>query len=141
MKFVVPGSRVLLGPRIVSRYRYCNHQTMLEKIDQIESEATAALAEATDAEKLERFRIMYLGSKGVVKNLMALLKEVPKEQKPQFGKRANALRQSIQASYETRKAEIGSARHPATVPSSTSPYPVTRRGLGGSTSSPRRSMS
>ena len=82
---------------------------MLEKIDQIESEATAALAEATDAEKLERFRITYLGSKGVVKNLMALLKEVPKEQKPQFGKRANALRQSIQASYETRKAEIGSA--------------------------------
>jgi len=82
---------------------------MLETIDQLESQANADLAGVADADQLEQFRIKYLGSKGSVKNLMAQLKDVPKEQKPAFGKRANEVRQQVQAAFEQRKTELGAA--------------------------------
>jgi phenylalanyl-tRNA synthetase alpha chain len=82
---------------------------MLEKLDQLEGEAQADLDAATSPEELERFRIKYLGSKGAIKGVMAMLKSVPKEQKPQFGQRANALRQRFQDAFENKKGAAGSA--------------------------------
>ncbi len=80
---------------------------MPQRIDQLQSEAAADLAAVTNAEQLEAFRIKYLGSKGALKSLMALLKEVPKDQKKEFGQRANALRQSLQADFEQKKDSLG----------------------------------
>ena len=59
------------------------------------------------AADLERFRIKYLGSKGAIKGLTRLLREVPPDQKPVFGQRANALRQQVQSAFEARKSELG----------------------------------
>ena len=44
--------------------------------------------------------IKYLGSKGSLKGLMSMLKDIPKEQKPEFGQRANALRQQVQQAVQ-----------------------------------------
>lgn len=82
---------------------------MLEKITELETQAKADLAAVQSANELEQFRIKYLGSKGAVKSLMGLLKDVPKEQKPQFGQQANALRQHLEAEYEKLKGDLGSA--------------------------------
>ena len=82
---------------------------MLDKIDKLGVQARAELDRVIDVDSLERFRIKYLGSKGVVRNLMAMLKEVPKDLKPQFGKRANALRKQIQETFDTKKAELVNA--------------------------------
>lgn len=83
---------------------------MLDRIDQLENRARADLAAASDAAALEQFRIRYLGSKGEVKALMGLIKEVPGEQKRDFGQRANAARQGIQEAFEARKQELGGAK-------------------------------
>mgnify|MGYP001412366743 CR=1 FL=1 len=80
---------------------------MLERIDQLEREAQADLAAINGADDLERFRIKYLGSKGAVKALMGLLKDVPREQKPAFGQRANALRQQLEAAFNELKEQLG----------------------------------
>lgn len=82
---------------------------MLERIDEVEQAATAALAEAGSAESLEAFRVRFLGPKGEVKGLMGLLKDVPREDKPAFGQRANALRQKLEADLEARLASLGVA--------------------------------
>ena len=81
---------------------------MLARIDQVESEAQADLAAVRSDDQLEQFRIKYLGSKGRIKALMATLKSVPRDQKPQFGQRANALRHHLQEAYQTRRAQVGS---------------------------------
>lgn len=82
---------------------------MLEKIEQLAQQARADLAGVADADALEQFRIKYLGSKGAVKQLMGLIKDVPKDLKREFGQKANAARQEVEQAFETRKTELGSA--------------------------------
>ena len=89
---------------------------MLDRITELESQARSDLAAVADAASLEAFRIKYLGTKGAVKGLMSLLKDVPKEQKPAFGAAANALRQQVEAAFEAKKSELGSAKPQAAGP-------------------------
>jgi len=81
---------------------------MLDRIDQLENAAQTDLDQIRTAEDLESFRIKYLGSKGAVKSLMGFLKQVPKEQKPAFGQKANQLRSLLQAAFEQRRSELAS---------------------------------
>ena len=85
---------------------------MLEQIDQLQQQAQADLAAVDSAEALERFRIKYLGSKCAVKGLLALIKDVPREQKATFGQRANALRSGIEQAFNDRKAALGDGAGP-----------------------------
>lgn len=80
---------------------------MLTKIDEMKHQAAAELADVASADDLEQFRIKYLGSKGAVKQLMAAMKDVPKEEKPAFGQKANALRQELQQAFDDKKSSIG----------------------------------
>src|ERR1043166_4019220 len=62
------------------------------------------LYKATDAQAIEKFRIKYLGSKGVVKNLMAELKNVSADKKKEFGQLMNDLKIFAESKYETLKS-------------------------------------
>jgi len=76
---------------------------MLEKITELETAALADLAAAHDAEALEQFRIKYLGSKGALKGLMGLMKDVPNDQKRDFGQNANALKTKLTQAFSNKK--------------------------------------
>ena len=80
---------------------------MLERIDELEAKANADLAAVSDAGGLEAFRIAYLGSKGAVKGLMGLIKDVPGDQRKAFGQGANAVLAKVEAAFNARKAELG----------------------------------
>ncbi len=82
---------------------------MLDRIEQLDRESQAALATVKTAQELEAFRIKYLGSNGAMKAMMGLLKDVPKEQKPAFGQKANELRQKLEQTFEAAKSTLGSA--------------------------------
>ena len=59
-------------------------------IDKIKGHIEEAKAfHADNKEKLEEFRIKYLGSKGLLKELYADLKNVPNEMKKEFGQVIN----------------------------------------------------
>lgn len=89
---------------------------MFERITEIETQATEALAHLTTPDDLEQFRITYLGTKGAVKALMSQLKNVPKEQKPEFGQKANALREQLQQAYDERKTALSDGHPGADTP-------------------------
>ncbi len=80
---------------------------MLEVIEQLDHDAHAELDAVSSEDELEAFRIKFLGSKGAVKKLMGMLKDVPKEQKPAFGKNANILRQKVEQAFESKKGSLG----------------------------------
>lgn len=63
--------------------------------------------EINDAETLEKFRINYLGSKNKLKDLFALMKEIPNEQKKEFGQVVNEIKQKAEEKFESFKI-IGS---------------------------------
>ena len=79
---------------------------MLERVDQLQREAERDLAAVQDAEAIEAYRIKYLGTKGAVKALMGLMRDVPGPERPAFGQAANAARQQITQAFEARQAEL-----------------------------------
>lgn len=66
-----------------------------------DSQASAKL----DIRGVEDLRLKYLGRKGLVTALMETLKTLSKEEKPAAGKIINELRQGIEASLESLKAD------------------------------------
>ena len=47
----------------------------------------------TEKSKIEEFRIRFNGKKGILNDLFAKFKEVPNEQKKEFGQKINTLKQ------------------------------------------------
>jgi len=82
---------------------------MLEQFTQIGEKARAELANITDAESLEAFRIQYLGRKGSVTGMLGMIGKLPKEQKRQGGQLANQIKQEITQAFEVLKSELASS--------------------------------
>ena len=61
---------------------------------------------ANGVESLEAYRIKYLGTKGIVKNLFTEMKNVPAEKKKEFGQVLNEFKQLAENKYETWSAEF-----------------------------------
>ena len=74
---------------------------------QIEIHKTAIQSyTAKDAAAVEQFRIAYLGTKGIVKQLLASLKDIPADQKKEMGQLLNAFKQFVEEKYETLQSSI-----------------------------------
>ncbi|EDM44375.1 phenylalanyl-tRNA synthetase alpha subunit [unidentified eubacterium SCB49] len=78
-------------------------------IEKIKSHIAAVEAfSSTNAEEIENFRIKYLGSKGLLKEFFAAFKEVPVEQKKEFGKTVNALKNTAESKVNSLKEALES---------------------------------
>ncbi len=81
---------------------------MLDKVKEIQSEV--ADFNAQSIEKLEAFRIAYLGKKGKVTLLFNEFRNVPNDQKKEFGAQLNVLKKTIQSKIIELKEQIGSKK-------------------------------
>tara|TARA_Y100000389_G_scaffold162332_1_gene165093 strand:- start:12620 stop:13636 length:1017 start_codon:yes stop_codon:yes gene_type:complete len=72
----------------------------LEKIAQFQ---------AKDAEEIEQFRISYSGKKGILNQLFAAFREVPNEEKKEFGQILNQLKSAVSDKIEVLKLELTSS--------------------------------
>lgn len=80
----------------------CRMETFVAQIAEYRRQIEAL--QIKTAEDLEQFRIQYLGSKGLVKNLMAEMKQVPADQKRAYGQLLNEFKQFTESRYEEWKA-------------------------------------
>jgi phenylalanyl-tRNA synthetase alpha chain len=74
---------------------------MQEKINQYTAEINSF--QPKNAEELESFRIRFLGTKGIIKDLFEEFKTVSSEDKRVFGKVLNEFKQLAEAKYQTLK--------------------------------------
>lgn len=65
-------------------------QALLQQIENYKAEIL--LAEATTVDAVEAFRIKYLGTKGLLKNVMSEIKNVPNEDKKDAGQVLNSFK-------------------------------------------------
>ena len=77
---------------------------MIEKIHKLIEEVEAFSTQS--AKELEVFRIKFLGKKGVLTDLFARFKEVPNEQKKDFGQAINKLKSIAQEKVNALKSEL-----------------------------------
>lgn len=79
---------------------------VLEQIDQVQGQADEELAVVKNAAELEQFRIKFLGSNGLMKGLMKMLAQVPKDQKPAIGQKVNAANEHVKNAFEGKKSSL-----------------------------------
>jgi phenylalanyl-tRNA synthetase alpha chain len=79
-----------------------------DQLDQLRDTALAELS-AAGPEGLDAWRSAYLGKSGRLTEALALLKDVPKEQRKDLGQRLNAIKGALEAAYEDRRAAAGPA--------------------------------
>jgi phenylalanyl-tRNA synthetase alpha chain len=59
-----------------------------------------------DEQALEQFRIRFLGSKNVLKDLYAAIKDIPNDQKRAYGQQVNALKERAEQIFHEAKATL-----------------------------------
>src|SRR5258707_12159064 len=59
--------------------------------------------QASDANAVEEFRIKWLGTKGILKDIMGEMKNVPNEKKKEFGQLLNEFKLFVESRYELLK--------------------------------------
>ena len=73
-------------------------EQLLQQIENIKKEIAAATG--TTTAEVEAFRIKFLGTKGLVKQIMGEMKNVPNEQKKEFGQILNAFKIAAEEKLE-----------------------------------------
>ncbi|HIP87244.1 MAG TPA: phenylalanine--tRNA ligase subunit alpha [Anaerolineales bacterium] len=79
---------------------------MLEELNRLEGEALKALEAAEDEEALDQWYRAYLGRKGAVTQMVRSVGTLPKEERPAFGRRANEVKQALEAAYADRREAV-----------------------------------
>jgi phenylalanyl-tRNA synthetase alpha chain len=79
---------------------------MLEQIEAIESEATAAIEGAGGTDELEELRIRYLGRKSELTTILRGIAELPQEERGKVGGGANGARKALEELLERRAAAL-----------------------------------
>ncbi len=79
--------------------------TLKEKIEQYKNEISTFMA--SNPEEVENFRIKFLGTKGIVKEVMGEMKNVAVEQKKEFGQLLNEFKLFTEDRFQELKAAFG----------------------------------
>ncbi len=74
---------------------------MIEKLDALLAEVSSF--NAVEKEEIEKFRIRFSGKKGILNELFDQFKQVPNDQKKDFGQKINTLKQAVAAKLEMLK--------------------------------------
>lgn len=74
-----------------------------EELENILKEAKCEIEKTDNSRDLNDLRVKYLGKSGIVTALMKKLKDLTPEERPNFGKVVNELRDSIEALLEAQK--------------------------------------
>ncbi|MEM6698557.1 MAG: phenylalanine--tRNA ligase subunit alpha [Bacteroidota bacterium] len=75
--------------------------------------AAIEAAQPQTAAEVEQFRIRYLGTKNIIKPLMGEIRNIPNEQKREFGQLINKVKQTAEEKYQNLKSAAESAAEQA----------------------------
>lgn len=107
----------------------------LEELEKGRADSLAEISAAADAAAVERLRIKYVGRNGLIPALIKGMKDVPKEERPAFGKAVQAWRVEVESALSAKgdaarpaagPAERVDATLPGRWPSSGAEHPLSR---------------
>ncbi|MDX1995353.1 MAG: phenylalanine--tRNA ligase subunit alpha [bacterium] len=79
---------------------------MIERLDTLQQEALAQLEAITNTDGLQAWATRYIGKKGEVTTMLRSMGELSKEERPAFGKRANEVKEALEAAYAERESLV-----------------------------------
>ena len=79
---------------------------MLKRLDELEREALKDLEGALDEHTLQTWKVSYLGRAAELGKITESLRELSKEDRPAVGRRANEVKQALEAAYKERETSM-----------------------------------
>ena len=79
---------------------------MLAQLDQIEQDALAALEAVQDEDELQRWKVAHLGRSSPLMATFDQLGNLPKQERPVIGRRANQAKQALEAALAGRSESL-----------------------------------
>jgi phenylalanyl-tRNA synthetase alpha chain len=79
---------------------------MLEKLEQIERQALEELDLVEIETDLQAWKVRYLGRSAELGSITEKIRELPKDQRPAMGKRANEVKTRLEAGYQARAENL-----------------------------------
>ena len=79
----------------------------LAELENAKAESLAEIAAAADGAAVEALRVKYVGRNGLIPALIKAMKDVPKEERPAFGKSVQAWRAEVEAALSAKGANGG----------------------------------
>jgi phenylalanyl-tRNA synthetase alpha chain len=83
---------------------------MREDLKALREQAEAELRKAETEEKLQEIRTCYLGRKGLLTGLLRNIGNVPSEERPQFGRQCNEVKETLSAGIDQLLAGLASSK-------------------------------
>jgi len=78
----------------------------MEHLKAMKEAAIKAISACEDHTELNRLRVLYLGKKGPIQEVMKTMKDLSKEERPLFGAQVNEVKKKISSLLEERKAVL-----------------------------------
>ncbi|MFP4159270.1 MAG: phenylalanine--tRNA ligase subunit alpha [Desulfobacterales bacterium] len=79
---------------------------MSQEIEQIRQQALSELQQAEEAETVRELSVRYLGRKGRVTKFLRNISQLPADQRPAAGKRANEVKKELESAFDSALAEF-----------------------------------
>lgn len=79
---------------------------IMDKINEIKMQIELLFNEYLSLEELNKLKVDYLGKKGIITELNAMIKELPKDEKKEFGMKVNELRTIFNDKYNKLKEKL-----------------------------------
>jgi phenylalanyl-tRNA synthetase alpha chain len=80
------------------------------QLQQLQREATTAIASTTTLEELEQLRVNYLGKKGELSQILRGMGKLSPEDRPRIGSLANEVKDGLQANLENQHHQLQNAQ-------------------------------
>lgn len=77
---------------------------MMENLTSIKEEGLAKIEASKDLNELQQLRVLYLGKKGPIQEVMKSMKDLSAEERPAFGQKVNEIKTMIAEAIDERKA-------------------------------------
>ena len=78
----------------------------MEKLQLLKEEAIQAIENSSTLVELQEKRVLYLGKKGPIQDVMKTMKDLAPEDRPAFGAQVNEIKKTISDLIETKKVEL-----------------------------------
>ena len=82
---------------------------MLDQLERVLEAGLTALQDVQDQEGLQQWRTAHLGRKSPLMDAFTGMRDLSKEERPLVGRRANEVRQEMEAALEERQTAIEQA--------------------------------
>lgn len=79
---------------------------MKQKLEEIKKLAAERIKASQDLDTLNEIRVYFLGKKGELTSLLKSMKDIPAEERPQFGQMVNEVRALVETELEDAKKEL-----------------------------------